>query len=245
LKERLQKLISACGVASRRTAEKMIAEGRVSVNGVVASLGDLADMDRDRIECDGVLLKPAEKLMYIMLNKPRGYVTTLSDEKGRRTVLDLVRDCGARVYPVGRLDLNSEGLLLMTNDGALANRLTHPSFQVDKRYLAWVVGDIAPALPLLRRPMDLDGEKVGAAKVRTLSGGDGQGLLEFTIHEGKNRQVRRMCRKAGLRVTRLKRIAEGALTLGDLPPGKWRELSGEEIRLIEKGDIGMPIELNE
>ncbi len=230
MKERLQKIITSKGIASRRAAERMIVSGKVRVNGIVAYLGDKADPETDCIEYDGTLLQATPDKLYIMLNKPRGFVTTMSDEKGRKTVQDLTDDCGERVYPVGRLDLNSEGLLIMTNDGELANRLTHPSFRVDKHYLAWVTGDIRTALPVLSKPIELEGQRVCADSVRVINFNAEGGLIEVVIHEGKNRQVRRMCLKAGLKVTRLKRVAEGDLTLGDLAPGKWRSLTDKEVR---------------
>jgi len=233
MQERLQKLISAYGLASRRQAEKWIEEGRVRVNGIAAKLGDRADDAEDVIEVNGKALRREPERLYLMLNKPRGYVTTLSDEKGRKNVAELVADCGVRVYPVGRLDLNSEGLLLMTNDGDAANRLMHPSHEVDKGYLAWVRGWRVGADAVLSGPMELDGRPLRPAGVKVISAGE-NALLEVTIHEGRNRQVRRMCEQAGLKVTRLKRIREGALTLGDLPTGRWRSLTEAEIRSIQE-----------
>lgn len=230
MEERLQKLLSAAGVCSRRTAESYITAGRVSVNGAPAELGQRADPDRDDIRVDGRPLSPKAELVYLMLNKPRGYVTTLSDEKGRRTVADLTADCGARVWPVGRLDLDSEGLLILTDDGELTQRLLHPSHEVEKEYLVWVKGDIPAALPVLRGPMELDGVPLSPAKVERA----GEGILSVTIHEGRNRQVRRMCAQAGLQVTRLRRVREGALTLGELKPGRWRRLSPSEVALLEQ-----------
>ena len=166
MEERLQKILSAAGAASRRKAEEYITQGRVRVNGRVASLGDRADPQRDEITLDAQRVTLPQEHVYLMLHKPVGYVTTLSDEKGRRTVSDLVRDCGVRVWPVGRLDLNSEGLLLMTDDGALTNQLLHPRHQVEKEYLVWVTGDVDRALPILAGPMELDGEPLIPARVR-------------------------------------------------------------------------------
>lgn len=223
--QRLQKILSARGVASRRAAEKMIEEGRVSVNGAVALLGQSADPDMDEILLDGKPLPTGSEDVYIILHKPRGYVTTLSDEKDRKNVAQLVADCGIRVYPVGRLDLDSEGLLLLTNDGEFANRLMHPKHEVEKSYLTWVEGYSEAALERLKRPITLDGYTIRSPKVRLVK----PGLLEITIHEGRNRQVRRMCEAAGMHVTRLKRVREGALRLGDLPLGKWRYLTQEEV----------------
>ncbi len=227
--DRLQKILSARGLASRRAAEKMIEEGRVTVNGTVAILGQSADPDVDRIEVDGKPLPAIRQVVYLMLHKPRGYVTTLSDEKGRKTAAELVADCGRRVYPVGRLDMDSEGLLLFTDDGDFANLLMHPSHQVDKAYLTWVEDYTEDALQRLKRPIELDGYRIRAPKVRVVK----PGLLEITIHEGRNRQVRRMCEAVGMRVTRLKRVREGALALGDLPLGAWRYITPEEVSKLK------------
>ncbi len=231
MKERLQKILSARGVASRRTAEEMIKSGRLTVNGIVAVLGATADPDVDKILLDGSPLPSQSRHVYILLNKPRGYVTTLSDDKGRKTVADLV-DCGTRVYPVGRLDYDSEGLLLLTNDGDFANRLMHPKQEVDKIYQVWVAGyhDAAPAL--LSRPIELDGYRIKKPQVKLLRAEGGKAKFLVTIHEGRNRQVRRMCEAAGMQVTRLCRIAEGKLKLGDLAPGKWRYLTEEEVHSL-------------
>ena len=228
MKERLQKLISAAGIASRRQAEQMIADGRVTVNGMAAQLGQTADPETDQIHVDGQPIARPEETRCLMLNKPRGYVTTLRDEKGRPTVAALVSGVGTRVYPIGRLDLNSDGLLLMTNDGALANAVMHPKNEVRKVYRTSVSGDTASALPILRAPMELDGYRIRPAEVSDL----GNGVLEITIHEGRNRQIRRMCAAAGLKVRRLTRIAEGPLQLGDLRPGAWRDLTEEEMKQL-------------
>ena len=171
MEERLQKLLSAAGVCSRRSAEGYITAGRVTVNGLTAGLGDKADPEKDDIRVDGVPLDRGEKKVWLLLHKPRGYVTTLSDEKGRRTAADLVADCGFRVWPVGRLDLDSEGLLLFTNDGQGTYRLSHPSHQVEKEYLVAVEGDVDAALPVLEGPMELDGEKLAPAKVKLVRPG--------------------------------------------------------------------------
>ncbi len=230
MEERLQKLISACGLASRRKAEEWITAGRVSVNGEKAHLGDRADLDRDEITVDGRPLRPSQGQVYLMLHKPRGYVTTLSDEKGRKTVAQLVSGCGRRVWPVGRLDLDSEGLLILTDDGELTQRLLHPSHEVEKEYLVWVTGNVEKALPILSSPMELDGDRLAPAKVRRGRDSGGVHQLSITIHQGKNRQVRRMCAQAGLSVLRLKRIREGALLLDrNLKPGQWRNLTQQEI----------------
>lgn len=230
MEERLQKLLSARGIGSRRTMEQWIEQGRVSVNGRIASLGEKADPDRDEIKVDGVPLAPAQTHIYLMLNKPRGYVTTLSDEQGRKTVADLVTGCGRRVFPVGRLDLDSEGLLLLTDDGVLTQKLIHPSHQVEKEYLVWVTGDVKKGLPILCAPMELDGDLLAPAGVSRGRTSGGVTQLSVVIHQGKNRQVRRMCAKAGLTVVRLKRIREGAVCLDrTLSPGQWRELTAQEL----------------
>ena len=235
MEERLQKWISSCGLASRRTAEAWISQGRVTVNGSRAALGDRADLERDRVEVDGVPLRPRTERTYLMLNKPRGYVTTLSDEKGRRTAASLVSGCGRRVWPVGRLDLDSEGLLLFTDDGELTHGLLHPSGEVEKEYLVWVAGDVDRALPILTAPMELDGEPIAPAQVRAGRRSEGVTQLSVVIHQGKNRQVRRMCAQAGLEVRRLKRVREGRVWLDRaLRPGQWRPLTGEELRLLRE-----------
>ena len=229
MKERLQKILSSRGVASRRAAEQLIADGRIRVNGQIATLGESADPAVDEILLDGKPLPAAQEKVYLMLHKPRGYVTTLSDEKGRQNAAQLVEDCGVRVYPVGRLDMDSEGILLFTNDGDFANALMHPKKEVEKNYEVWIHGyhDGIPAL--LRRPITLDGYRIKPPKVKLLRADGEKAKLLITIHEGRNRQIRRMCEEAGCRVTRLRRIAEGSVKLGDLPLGKWRYLTEEEI----------------
>ncbi len=234
MEERLQKLLSAAGICSRRAAETYITAGRVTVNGVPAELGQRADPDRDDIRVDGRPLAEREELVYLLLNKPRGYVTTLSDEKGRKTVADLVSDCGARVYPVGRLDLDSEGLLIMTNDGALTQHLLHPSGEVNKTYLVSVYGPVAGAAERLSAVTELGGEPIRPALVEVLRRTGQTAELSVTIHEGKNRQVRRMCQACGLTVKRLRRVREHTLELGDLPAGKWRRLTAEEVAVLRK-----------
>jgi len=231
---RLQKLLSGFGVASRREAERLIEAGIVKVNGKVATLGMRADPETDRIEVDGRRIEKRPPLTYVMLNKPRGYVTTTEDERGRRTVTDLLEGLNHRVYPVGRLDMNTEGLLLLTNDGAFAQRLTHPKFEVEKEYRANVTGDAEAAVKLFRKGMLIDGETFAPARARVLKTDPTTGVstISVIIHEGKNRQVRRMCETAGLEVRRLKRVAEGPLTLTGLAPGKWRLLTEEEVSLL-------------
>ena len=228
MKERLQKILSARGVASRRSSEELIRQGRVTVNGVPAVLGDGADPEEDEILLDGRPLPQRQESVYIMLNKPRGYVTTLSDEKGRPDAARLVADCGVRVYPVGRLDMDSEGLLLFTNDGEFANRMMHPRAQVDKTYEVWVTGFAPGAEARLARPITLDGYTIRKPGVRLVKAQGEKAKFLVTIHEGRNRQVRRMCEEAGMRVTRLRRIREGTLSLGNLETGKWRYLTEEE-----------------
>lgn len=234
--ERLQKIISRYGIASRRQAEKMIEEGRVRVNGNTASLGDTAIDGEDQIQVDGVFLRKEPKRLYIMLHKPRGFVTTLQDEKNRRTVSELVSDCGQRVYPVGRLDMFSEGLLLLTNDGEFCRRMTHPSHEVEKVYTVRVSGFYDGADTALKTPIELDGRPISPPKIKLLHRKEDIATLEVTIHEGRNRQVRRMCQAADLTVTRLKRVQEGSLSLGDLPLGKWRHLTEEEIEALQSSD---------
>ena len=232
MEERLQKLLSAAGVCSRRAAEDYLAAGRVTVNGETARLGQKADPDRDEILVDGRPLTPRATPVYILLNKPRGYVSTLSDEKGRKTVAELVADCGARVYPVGRLDLDSEGLLLLTNDGDWAQRLLHPKHEVEKTYHVSVSGPVAGAAERLAAVTDLEGEPIRPARVEVLRQTAGTAVLAVTIHEGKNRQIRRMCAQCGLTVKRLRRVREGTVELGTLPSGKWRYLTEEELKSI-------------
>lgn len=233
--DRLQKILSARGVASRRRAEEMIAAGRVTCNGRVCALGDSADPDVDTILIDGKALPEAENRIYIMLHKPRGYVTTLSDEKGRKNAAQLVADCGQRVYPVGRLDMDSEGLLLFTNDGDFANHLMHPKHEVKKVYRVTVTGFTEESMAALEKPIVLDGYKIRKPDVSKLrSGADGKAELQVTIHEGRNRQVRRMCAAAGMDVVRLVRIAEGPVQLAKLPLGKWRHLTEAEVEALKK-----------
>lgn len=234
MKERIQKLMAQAGLCSRRAAEQIIRAGGVTVNGRPASLGDTADPARDKILVHGKPLRRAEEKVYLMLNKPRGYVSTLKDERGRKTVRQLVAGCHARVYPVGRLDADSEGLLLMTNDGDLTLSLTHPSHEAGKTYLVSVRGDLA-RLPELEQPMDIDGYTVRPAKVYIRDqASPTEAHIEMTIHEGRNRQIRKMCEKCGLDVRRLKRVAVGELHLDPkLAPGKWRMLTTEEIAYLK------------
>ena len=233
--QRLQKILSGRGICSRRKAEEYINDGRVCVNGSVAMLGDSADPELDEITLDGRPLPSANEYVYIMLNKPRGFVTTLSDEKGRKNAAQLVADCGTRVYPVGRLDMDSEGLLLFTNDGDFANLLMHPKHEVNKTYHV-VVTDYSPEnLEKLAQPVTLDGYTIRKPDVKLLKMlAERKALLSVTIHEGRNRQVRRMCDLAGMHVTRLIRMSEGALQLGNLQLGKWRYLTAAEVERLKK-----------
>ncbi len=234
MRERLQKILAARGVASRRRAEELILAGRITCNGIVAKLGDSADAETDCILLDGKPIPARSEHMYIMLNKPRGYVTTLSDEKGRKNAAQLVADCGERVYPVGRLDMDSEGLLIFTNDGEFANALMHPKHEIEKIYRVSVDGYTDAGLQMLKRSIVLDGYKIRPPKVDLVSQCEQRAELLVTIHEGRNRQVRRMCSAAGMTVLRLLRIREGTLVLGDLPAGSWRFLDEAEIKLLKK-----------
>lgn len=235
MEDRLQKILSAAGICSRRKAEEYITAGRVTVNGQTAALGDRADPDRDEIALDGKPAVRPQTHTTLMLYKPRGVVTTLSDEKGRKNVADLVKGCGARVWPVGRLDMDSEGLLLLTDDGELTNTLLHPSHEVEKEYLVWVTGFAPEALEALRQPMTLDGQALRPAKVKVIRREGERTVLSVVIHEGKNRQVRRMCAHCGLSVRRLKRIREGGLSLDKtLRPGQWRPVSAEELETLHE-----------
>ena len=231
--ERLQKILAARGLCSRRKAEELITAGRIKVNGAVAALGQSADPDTDRIELDGSLIPSGSDYVYIMLHKPRGFVTTLSDEKGRPNVTQLV-DCGKRVYPIGRLDMDSEGLLLLTNDGEFANHLMHPKAEVDKTYEVWVSNFTPGGEKHLEKPITIDGYTIKPPKVELLSVQDDKARFYITIHEGRNRQIRRMCQAAGMHVTRLRRIAEGSVRLGDLKKGSWRYLTLDEIDHLKK-----------
>ena len=235
---RLQKIIAQAGVASRRAAEKLIAEGRVMVNGeTVHEMGTKADPSRDDIRIDGRRIKGAERLRYILLYKPQGYVTTRSDPERRPTVVDLLRGVKEYVYPVGRLDYDTEGLLLLTNDGELAVRLTHPRHGVERTYEARVAGmPNDEAIERLRRGIPLDGRKTLPAEVSLLNKrrGAGSGILAITIREGRNRQVRRMLDAVGHPVKKLRRVGIGPLSDRGLKPGIWRDLTPQELRLLKR-----------
>ena len=239
---RLQKFMADCGVASRRSAEKMIESGRVYVNGdLVDYMGYIVDTDRDVVEVDGRVLSLETKKYYIALNKPKNYVTTVSDELGRPTVMDLVRDIDARIYPVGRLDFDTTGLLIMTNDGDFANKLTHPKNVVDKTYIARTDMLLSEEqIEHLQKGVVIDGRKTAPAKAEVIKRPQKGFEVKVTIHEGRNRQVRKMLEAVGANVLSLKRISVGSLTLGNLPEGKWRKLSEAEINKLrgKKNDSG-------
>jgi 23S rRNA pseudouridine2605 synthase len=234
MQQRLQKIIAAAGYCSRRRAEELIAAGRVRVDGQVAILGTQANAETNTILIDNKPLKAAENHVYILINKPVGTVTTLSDPEGRPVVTDLVRDLSVRLFPVGRLDISTSGLLLLTNDGALANRLAHPSNQVDKVYLAKVRGQLSPeSKRLLEEGVTLEDGVTSPAKVRNLRVRGGHTWFELTIHEGRNRQVRRMCEALGHQVSRLVRIEYAFLTLDGLAPGQKRPLTDREVKRLK------------
>ena len=231
--QRIQKILSDRGIASRRQAEQMITDGRVFCNGAMCFLGQSADPNVDVITVDGKVIPPSSDYVYILLHKPKGYVTTLSDERGRKNAAMLVADCGHRVYPVGRLDMDSEGLLLFTNDGEFANLMMHPKHQVKKVYQVEVKGFTREGFRQLSKPIVLDGYRIAPPELMLLCEDSERSVLQITIGEGRNRQVRRMCARAGMQVKRLVRIQEGSLTLGDLPVGKWRYLTELEIKELK------------
>ena len=231
-KIRLQKFFTENNIMSRRNAEKVIEAGNVKINGVIAKLGDKVDPENDTVTFNGKVIKSTSgsDKRYIILNKPLGYVCTVSDEKGRNTVMELVKDVGQRVYPVGRLDMYSEGLLILTNDGELTNRLTHPKGNMPKTYSVVIKGDISPeTLSRITSPMEIDGYKLKPVKVRIISVKHGATNTLFTLSEGRNRQIRKMCELCGLTIMRLTRISIGSLKLGELERGKWRNLTAAEV----------------
>jgi len=233
-KIRLQKYLARCGIASRRHAEELIRQGRVKVNGVTVTEMGVTVSPGDLVEFDGKPVVPEEKPVYILLNKPAGYVTTVSDPQGRKTVMDLLKGVKERVYPVGRLDYDTEGLLILTNDGDFAYKSTHPRHQVNKTYIAEVEGIPSnEALRKLRDGVMLDGRLTSPADVKILKQKKRSAVLKITIHEGRNRQVRRMCEAVGHPVLFLKRISIGGLRLGNLKPGEWRYLTASELKKIE------------
>lgn len=234
--ERLQKFLSECSVASRRKSEELIKRGKVKVNGKIASLGDKVDPKKDTVTVSGKKVVAVKQKYYIMLNKPRGYVTTMSDELGRKCVAELVSDVGATVYPVGRLDRDSEGLLLLTNDGAFANAVMHPRKHVPKTYRVTLRSGVSKEqVEKLENGVDIehDGRETLPAEVRILEKSAERSVLEITIYEGRNRQIRKMCENVGLEVIRLKRNAIGSIKLGMLKVGKWRELTDDEVHRLQ------------
>ncbi len=233
---RLQKMLADCGVASRRKAEEMISAGEVKVNGVTAKIGDKVDPKKDKVSVRGKLLDTDVKSIYIMLHKPRGFITTMSDEMDRKCVAELIKDIPERIYPVGRLDRDSEGLLLMTNDGEFANAMTHPSLHIPKTYRVTIRPSITEdQLTQISVGMMIDDRKTAPARVKVLSQESDRVVLEIVLYEGRNRQIRKMCEQLGLEVARLKRIAVGQLKLGMLQPGKWRMLTSEEVKKLTAG----------
>jgi 23S rRNA pseudouridine2605 synthase len=232
--ERLQKIISAAGITSRRASEEMILGGRVTVNGIVVTeLGSKADPAKDTVTVDGKPLVIATDKIYILINKPVGYMTTLDDPEGRALVIDLLQEVKERVYPVGRLDYNTEGLLLLTNDGDWANRLMHPRHEIEKEYHLRIRGKAHKSqLEQLARGVEIDGKKTAPATVRVIKDSEQNDWLSITIHEGRNRQIRRMCEAVSLFVVRLKRVRYGSLSLGALKPGEFRYLNSEEVESL-------------
>jgi len=236
--ERLQKILSAYGIASRRAAEAMIKDGRVSVNCEVASLGSTADPEVDSIKVDGNEIAVKMQKVYLLLNKPRGFLTTVSDDRGRKTVMELVYDVGVRIYPVGRLDINSEGLLIFTNDGDFANKLMHPSNEKVKTYEVHITGNVTEAVELLKKPVSISENDntqtvvVKAAGVEVISQGSKEAVIRISIIEGRNRQIRKMCTACGVKVLSLKRISIDSIELGNIESGKWRYLTEKEVKLL-------------
>lgn len=233
---KLQKYFTDCGIMSRRAAEEAIRKGRVTINGLVACEGQRMIPGVDSVALDGKEVLPAASgKTYVLLNKPRGFVTTLSDEKGRRTVAELVSDISARIYPIGRLDMDSDGLLLLTDDGELANKLTHPKHNIPKIYRVTIAGRVGrTTVDALSAPMMIDGYKIRPVKTRLIQGSFTSSVLEMTLYEGRNRQIRKMCQTQQLKITRLCRVAIGIIRLGSLELGKWRYLTPEEIKYLKE-----------
>ena len=234
---RLQEVLAESGLCSRRKAEELIAENRVKVNGRTAEIGQKVDPARDHIQVDGekLDLSQREELVYYMLYKPRGYLTAMSDDRGRKCVSELVEDIPQRVFPVGRLDLNSEGLLLFTNDGDFANDMTHPSRQVPKTYRVTVHGPVTPEQQVrLTEGVELDGQRTNPAEVKIVTEEPERTVMLITITEGRNREIRRMCEAVGLTVARLKRLAIGPVKVGMLKPGAYRELTADELDMLRR-----------
>ena len=231
--ERLQKYLSECSVASRRKSEELIREGKVKINGKIAEIGDKVNPVKDVVTVNGKKVSAVKDKYYIMLNKPRGYVTTMSDALGRKCVAELVSDVGAVVYPVGRLDRDSEGLLLMTNDGEFANSVMHPRKHISKTYRVTVRSNINDSqVERLENGILLEGKMTLPSEVHILEKSAERSVFEITIYEGRNRQIRKMCEDVSLEVIRLKRNSVGAVKLGMLQPGKWRELTDDEVRKL-------------
>ncbi|MBO4445565.1 MAG: rRNA pseudouridine synthase [Clostridia bacterium] len=236
-KIRLQKYMSDSGVASRRKSEELIAAGKVKINGKTAQIGDKVDPKNDSVSVEGQKLVPKAEFRYVMLYKPRGFITTMSDEKNRKCVAELVGDVGARVYPVGRLDKDSEGLLLLTNDGEFANNMMHPSKHIPKTYRVTVRPAVnEDILNHLMTGIMIDGKKTLPAEVKVLSQEPGRVVLEIVICEGRNRQIRKMCEAEGLEVARLKRTAVGPVKLGMLKQGTWRDLTPQELKSLKQAN---------
>ena len=233
-KIRLQKYLSECAVASRRKSEELIANGRVKVNGVVAQIGDKISPKHDTVTVNGKkVIKPGKDKMYIMLHKPRGFITTMSDEMDRKCVAELIKDVSARVYPIGRLDRDSEGMLLFTNDGEFANAMMHPSKHVSKTYRVTVRPFVTEEqLTAITQGIMIDDRKTAPAEVRVVTKEENRTVLEMVLYEGRNREIRKMCEELGLEVARLKRTAVGSVKLGRLKQGAWRELSDDEVRKL-------------
>lgn len=232
-KIRVQKFLSECGVASRRKSEELISQGKVRVNGAVVSLGDKVDPKRDTVTVNGKKITKSKEHTYIMLHKPRGFITTMSDEMDRKCVAQLIEDVPARVYPIGRLDRESEGMLLFTNDGEFANALTHPSKHVPKTYRVTVRPDITEdQLTAITQGIIIDDRKTAPAEVRVISKEENRVVLEIVLYEGRNREIRKMCEEIGLEVARLKRTAVGSIKLGMLKQGAWRKLTEDEVRKL-------------
>ena len=231
---RLQKYLADCGVASRRKSEELIEQGKVRVNGKVAAIGDKIDPKHDSITVSGKKIVRQKTHTYIMLHKPRGFITTMNDEMDRKCVAQLVKDVPVRVYPVGRLDRESEGLLLFTNDGAFANAMTHPSRHVPKTYRVTVRPDVTQEqLTAITQGIIIDDGVTAPAEVRVVTKEENRVVLEIVLYEGRNRQIRKMCEALGLEVARLRRIAIGTVKLGMLKQGDWRELTEDEVRKLQ------------
>lgn len=231
---RIQKYVSDCGLMSRRAAEKEIEAGHFKVNGVKATIGQKIDPANDAVEYKGKLVEGGKKKLYVMLYKPRGYVTTMKDDEGRKCIPELLEGIPDRVYPCGRLDMDSEGLLILTNDGEVANKLMHPKHHVEKIYHVKVKGEIEmETLQLLNSAMVIDDYKIKPCKVSIIERKEGNTMLRFVLSEGRNRQIRKMCEQAELNITRLKRVAVGELTIGTLRPGAWKYMNFNEISILK------------